>query len=124
VVTYMVKKPILKADKPHFVVKLYEDVLEVDLKEGAKKKLERVVEAHPDLRESLGVIFQTIIPLDIALDAIESVNVDDQGRLRIFIPYRKDLAIPLEVDESRRFAEKLNELIPLAKAKKPGMIIF
>jgi len=120
----MVKKPILKADKPHFVVKLYEDVLEVDLKEGAKKKLERVVEAHPDLRESLGVIFQTIIPLDIALDAIESVNVDDQGRLRIFIPYRKDLVIPLEVDESRRFAEKLNELIPLAKAKKPGMIIF
>jgi len=120
----MVKKPILKADKPHFVVKLYEDVLEVDLKEGAKKKLEGVVEAHPVLRESLGFIFQTIVPLDVALDAVEAVNVDEKGRLKISIPYRKDLVIPLEADESRRFAKKLNKLVPLAKAKKPGMIIF
>jgi len=120
----MAKKPILKTDKPHFVVKLFEDVLEVDLKEGAKKKLEKVVEANPVLRESLGLLFQTIVPLDIALDAIESVNVDDNGRLKVVIPDRKDLVIPLEVDESRRFAEKLNELILLAKAKKPGMVIF
>lgn len=114
----------MKTDKPHFVVKLYEDVLEVDLKEGAKKKLERVVEAHPVLRESLGFVFQTIVPLDIALDSIESVNVDHNGRLKVVIPNRKDMVIPLKADESRRFAEKLNELIPLAKAKKPGMIIF
>jgi len=120
----MVKKPILKVDKPHFVVKLYEDVLEVDLKEGAKRKLERVVEAHPVLRRSLGFMFQTIVPLDVALDAIDVVNVDEKGRLKISVLNRKDLIIPLKVDESRRFAEKLNELVPLAKAKKPGMIIF
>jgi hypothetical protein len=113
-----VKKVILTIDKPHFVVKLHEDLLEVDLKEGARKALEDVVEAHPVLRESLGVLFQTVIPLDVALSRIESVKVNDKGQLRIVIPLRRDLLIPLEHDESERLAEKLNELIPLAKLKE------
>ena len=45
-VIQMVEKLVLKVEKPHFVVKLHEDILEVDLKEGAKKELEDVVEAH------------------------------------------------------------------------------
>jgi len=113
----MAEKLVLKIDKPHFVIKLHEDTLEVDLKEGAKKELEDVVEAHPILRESLGILFQTIIPLDIALKDIESAEVDDKGRLKIVIPLRRDLIIPLEINESERLAEKLNELIPLAKLK-------
>ena len=114
----MEKKPILTIDKPHFVVKLHEEVLEVDLKEGAKKELEDMVEAHPILRESFGVLFQTIIPLDVALSAIESAEVDDKGRLKVVTPLRRDIIIPLEVDESTRLAEKMNELIPLAKLKE------
>jgi len=114
----MVKNPILTIDKPHFIVKLSEDVLEVDLKEGAKKELEDVAEAHPILRESLGVLFQTIIPLDVALSAIESAEVDDEGRLKVVIPLRRDIVIPLERDESTKLAEKLNELIPVAKLKE------
>jgi len=109
---------VLKIDKPHFVVKLHEETLEVDLKEGAKKELEDVVEAYPVLRESLGVLFQTIIPLDVALKDIESAEVDDRGRLKIKIPLRRDITIPLETNESKKLAEKLNELIPLAKLKE------
>jgi len=114
----MVEKLVLKIDKPNFVVKLHEETLEVDLKEGAKKELEDVVEAHPILRESLGILFQTIIPLDVALKDIESVEVDSRGRLKIKIPLRRDIIIPLEADESKRLAEKMNELIPLAKLKE------
>jgi len=114
----MGKKPILTVDKPHFVVKLHEDTLEVDLKEGAKKELEDVAEAHPILRESLGVLFQTIIPLDVALSTIDIVKVDDKGRLKVVIPLRKDIIIPLERNESMELAEKLNELIPMAKLKE------
>ena len=114
----MAEKPILKIGKPHFIVKLHEDALEVDLKEGAKKELEDMVEAHPILRESLGILFQTIIPLDIALKDIESAKIDDKGRLKIIIPLRRDLMIPLEASESERLAEKLNELIPLVKLKE------
>ena len=88
----MAEKPVLKIDKPHFVVKLHEDALEVDLKEEAKKELEDMVEAHPILRESLGILFQTIIPLDVALKDIESAKVDYKGRLKI-IPLRRDLMI-------------------------------
>lgn len=113
----MVKKLVLKIDRPHFVVRLHEDVLEVDLKEGAKKALEDVLEAHPALRESLGVLFQTVIPLDVALSDIDSAEVDDEGRVKIVIPLRRDIVIPLEFDESRKLTEKLNELIPLAKLK-------
>jgi hypothetical protein len=113
----MERKPILTIDKPHFIVKLHEDVLEVDLKEGAKRELESAVEARPILRESLGILFQTIIPLDVALSNIESVKVDNKGRLKVTIPLRRDIIIPLEFDESTRLAEKMNELIPIAKLK-------
>jgi len=113
----MEKEPVLVVDKPNFVVKLHEEILEVDLKEGAKKELEDMVEAHPILRESLGILFQTIIPLDIVLHEIESAEVDDKGQLKVVIPLRRDITIPLEVNESKKLAEKLNELIPLAKLK-------
>jgi len=114
----MPREPILEIDKRYFVVKLHGELLEVDLKEGAKKELEDVVEAHPVLRESLGILFQTIVPLDVALHEIEAAKVDDKGRLKIIIPLRRDITIPLEADESRRVAEKLKELIPAAKLKE------
>lgn len=114
----MQEELVLKIDKPHIVVKLHEDVLEVDLKEGVKKELEDAVEAHPILRESLGVLFQTIVPLDVALKDIKSAEVDDKGQLKVVIPLRRDITIPLEVNESKKLAEKLNELIPLAKLKE------
>jgi len=114
----MEKKPILTIDKPHFVVKLHEELLEVDLKEGARKELEDAIEARPILRESLGLLFQTIVPLDVALSAIESAKVDNKGRLKVVIPLRKDILLPLEFEESTRLAEKMNELIPLAKQKE------
>lgn len=107
----------MKVDKPHFVVKLHEEVLELDLKEGAKKELEDMIEAHPIIRESIGVLFQTMVPLDVALKDIESAEVDDKGQLKVSIPLRRDITIPLEVNESQKLAEKLNELIPLAKLK-------
>ena len=115
---HMREKPVLEIEKPYYVVRLHEDTLEVDLKEGAKKELEDVVEAHPVLRESLGILFQTIIPLDVALHEMESVQLDDKGRLKIVIPLRRDIIIPTEPDESKRIIEKLNELIPLAKLRE------
>jgi len=114
----MMKKPIITIDKPHFIVKLYEDVLEVDLKEGAKKELEDIVEAHPALRKTLGFALQTVIPSDVELSEIESAKVDNNGQLKIVIPRHRDIILPLNLDESKMLAEKLNELMPLAKTKK------
>lgn len=112
--------PVVKIDKPHFVVKLHEDYLELDLKEGAKKELEDVVEAYPGLRESIGLLFQTIIPLDVALHEVQRVEVNEEGHLKIVIPLRRDITIPLDAEESKKLADKMNELIPLAKQEEAG----
>jgi hypothetical protein len=108
---------VMVIDKPHFVVRLRTSLLEVDLKEGARKKLEDVIEAHPHLRESIGLLFQTIIPLDVPLKDIQKAMVDKKGHVKIVIPRRRDISIPLEPDESQRLVDKLNEMIPVEKAR-------
>jgi hypothetical protein len=109
---------VMVIDKPHFTVKLHRSLLEVDLKEGVKKKLEDFVEANPTLRGSLGFLFQSVIPLDVALKDIESVELDEKGQVKIIIPNRKDIAIPLEPDESKKLIDKLNELISIEKQRE------
>lgn len=109
---------VMVIDKPHFTVKLHRSLLEVDLKEGVKKELEDVVEANPTLRGSLGFLFQTVIPLDVPLKNIESVELDEKEQVKIIIPHRRDINIPLEPDESRKLIDKLNELIPIEKQRE------
>ena len=108
---------VMVIDKPHFKVKLHKTLLEVDLKEGIRKELEDVLEAKPALRESLGFLFQTIIPLDVPLKDIESVKVNKKGQVKIAIPSRRDVTIPLKPNESKRLVDKLNELIPIEKER-------
>jgi hypothetical protein len=108
---------IMVIDKPLFTIRLHQDLLEVDLKEGAKKRLEDFVEANPMLRGSLGFLFQNVVPLDVALKDIDSVEADEKGRIKIAISHRKDIRIPLEPNESQEFIGKLKELI-LAEKKK------
>jgi hypothetical protein len=98
-------------------VKLHSDILEVDLKEGVRKELEALAEARPFLRDSLGWMFQSIIPLDVHLYEIEEVKTDKKGQLQIKIPGRRDIHIPLEPHEATQLTEKMNELIPPEKEK-------
>ena len=92
-------------------------MLKVDLKDGARRDLERLVEANTALRDSLGWVFQTIIPLDVHLEQIEKVDHDSSGRVNITIPHRRDIHIPLEPLESEKLVNKLNELIPIEKKR-------
>lgn len=108
---------VLTFDKPHFQVKLSENMLKVDLKDGARRDLERLVEANTALRDSLGWIFQTIVPLDVHLEQIEKVDHDSSGKVNIKIPHRRDIHIPLDPLESEKLVNKLNELIPIEKKR-------
>jgi len=110
-----IEKRAMVIKKPHYTVTLHKDLLEVDLKGGVKKKLEDFLESKPILRENLGFLFQTLIPLDLPLRDIESAEVDKKGQVKIAIPSRKDITIPLKPAESKRLVEKLNELIPIEK---------
>jgi hypothetical protein len=105
-------------DKPHFQLKLHSDLLKVDLKEGARAEIEKLAEARPALRDTIGWVFQTIIPLDVHLWEIEKVTVEPSGKVNIRIPHRRDIHIPLEPLEAERLVEKMNELIPIEKERK------
>ncbi len=115
----MPDKPVVfMLDKPHFQVKLHSDLLKVDLKEGARAEIEKLAEAKPALRDTIGWMFQTIIPLDVHLWEIEKVTVDPSGKVNIRIPHRRDIHIPLEPLEAERLVEKMNALIPLEKERR------
>jgi hypothetical protein len=104
--TVTTKDLIMVIDRPHFTVRLHMSLLELDLKEGAKKELEEIVEANPLLRGSLGYLFQNVIPLDVPLKDIESVDQDEEGKVKITIPHRRDITIPLDPVESKKLPPK------------------
>jgi len=117
-VAFMEKDPILVIDKPDFVLRLNKDLIEVDLKEGGKAKIEDAIERNPLLRKTLGFVLQTTIPSDVELCDIKSCEVDDKGQLKLVIPRHVDIVLPLGVDDANRLAWELRDLIPLAKTRK------
>ena len=112
------KHAVLVIDRPNFQVKVHSDTLEVNLKEGVRREIEKLAEARPILQETLGWIFQTIIPLNVRLWEIDSASVDSGGKVSLLIPHRKDLHIPLNPADGRRLVDKLNQLIPSEKARE------
>jgi hypothetical protein len=112
------KRVLLQIERPHFEVKLHSDTLELNLKEGIRKEIESLAEARPILQETLGWVFQTIIPLNVRLWEIESAEVDAGGKVSLKIPHRRDLHIPLDHDDGQKLVEKLNQLIPAEKARE------
>lgn len=109
---------VMVIDKAHFIVKLHSNLLEVDLKEGIRKHIEDFVEANPAMRGTFGTLFQLAVPLDVPLKDIHSVKLDDKGQVKIIIPHRRDLTIPLEREDSQKLVNKLNELIPIEKERE------
>lgn len=105
-------------DKPHFEVKLLSDMLKVDLKDGARAEIDKLVGNKTALRDTLGWIFQTIVPLDVQLWQIEKVTTESSGKVNIVIPHRRDIHIPLEPLEAEKLVEKMNELIPIEKQRR------
>jgi hypothetical protein len=108
----------MKISTPTFLVKLHPTHLEVDLQKGTRKKLEDAIEAHPRLKESLGFLLQYVIHLDVALKDVEKVEFDKKKHVRIMIPNRRDITIPLEQKEAIKLINELNELIPKEKQRE------
>jgi hypothetical protein len=114
----MEKDPILVIEKPDFVLALHKEWIDIDLKEGGRAKLERAIEKDPLLKKTIGYVLQSKIPSDVELCDIESVEVDDEGKVKLVIPRHVDMVLPLGIDDANRFASELKDLIPLAKTKK------
>lgn len=111
------KKPVLEIDNPHFVVRLYRDMLKIDLKGTLKNEIEEALENKPLLRQTIGNILGIFAPLHIRISDIDDVRADESGKVKIILPRHRDITIPLQLDQAKRLIRKLNELIPTAKRR-------
>ena len=109
---------VLVIDRPHFTVRLYENILRIDLKGSFKNEIEEALENKPVLRETFGGVLGIFVPLHVRLKDVHSVNVYESGKVKINLPHHRNINIPLEREDGERFAEKLNELVSKTRQKE------
>jgi hypothetical protein len=109
---------VLEIDNPQFIIRLYEDLLKMEVKGSVKNEIEEALENTPIARETIGNILGLFVPLHVRLSDIDSVSMDKTGKVKIVLPRRRDMTIPLGAEEAKKLVDKLNELIPGAKQKE------
>lgn len=112
------KTAVLDIEKSHFTVRLYENMLKIDVKGTVKNEIEEALENKPLLRQTIGHILGMFAPLHVSLCSMDSVNMDKTGNVEIRVRHHRDVTIPLETSEAKMLVEKLNQLIPEAKRKE------
>jgi hypothetical protein len=90
---------VLKVKNPHFTIILSEDLLKIDLKGSFKNEVEEALEYKPVLKETIGKILGIFVPLHIRINEIDSVDMDDTGKITVRLPHHRDVVIPLENKE-------------------------
>jgi hypothetical protein len=110
---------VLKVKNRHFTIKLSADLLEIDLKGSLKNDLEEHIENDPLLKQTVGKLLGIFVPLHIRVSEIDSVNMDETGKVTVSIPHHRSIVIPFEHKENAEiFLEKLKELTLNAKMAK------
>ena len=111
---------ILEIDDPKFTIRLSNDLLKIDLKGSFKNELEEALENKPVLKETIGRVFGVFVPLHIHVSDVDSVHIDDTGKVNVNLSHHRNIVIPLERKED---AEKLFEKIDQLTSKALDMKI-
>jgi len=114
---------VLEFDRPHFTVRLYENLLKIDLRGSFKNEIEEALENKPILKETFGSILGMFVPLHIRLSDIDSVNMDETGKIKLKLPLHRNIVIPLERKDAEKLVYKINQLISDAKKKDLERIV-
>lgn len=114
---------VMEFETQHFTVRLDENLLKIDLRGSLKDEIIEAFENKPILKETVGGILGIFVPLHIRLTDIESVRVNETGKVKVDLPHRRDILIPLGRKDSEKLVDKLNELVPKAKKKEWERII-
>jgi hypothetical protein len=110
---------VWEVENPHLTIRLYEDLLKIDLKGSFKNEIEEALENKPVLKETIGRILGIFVPLHIRIREIDSVQMDATGKIKVSLPHHQNIVIPLEHKENaEKLVEKLNKLISNAKTAK------
>jgi hypothetical protein len=109
----------LEVENPHFTIRLYEDLLKIDLKGSLKNKIEEALESKPVLKETIGRMLGIFVPLHIRIREIDSVHMDEIGKIKVSLPHHRNVVIPLErKEDAEKLVEKLNQSISRARTAK------
>ncbi len=110
---------VLEVEDPHFTVMLYDDLLRIDLKGSFKNDLEEALENKPVLKETIGSVLGIFVPLHIRLTEVDSVNLDETGKIKLSLSYHRNVVIPFErKEDAEKLVEKLNQLISRLETEK------
>lgn len=103
---------VLEVEDPHFTIRLYEDLLKIDLKGNFKNEIEEALENKPVLKETIGRMLAIFVPLHIRISDIDSVHLDEAGKINVSLPHHRSIVIPLEhKEDTEKLLEKINQLI-------------
>jgi hypothetical protein len=114
---------VLEIDHSHFIIRVTNDLLKIDVKGNVKNEIEEALENAPGLRKTIGRILSVFVPLHIRLSDIDSVKMEKTGEVKIGLPHHRDANIPLQTEEAEKLVNKLNQLIPEAKRRESERII-
>jgi len=114
---------VFEVEYEHFTVRLYENMLRIDLKGSFRNELEEALENKPLLKQTLGGILGIFAPLHVHLIDIDSAGADKTGKVKIKLPHHRDITIPLKPEDAEKIVEKLNQMIPVAKKQNWERII-
>jgi hypothetical protein len=102
---------VLEVEDSHFTIRLYDDLLKIDLKGSFKNEIEEALENKPVLKETIGRMLGIFVPLHIRISDIDSVHMDETGKIKVGLSHHRSIVIPLErKEDSEKLVEKLNEL--------------
>ena len=110
---------VIEVDDPHFTIKLTDSLLIIGLKGSFKNDLEEAIENKPVLKETIGKVLGIFVPLHIRVSDIDSVHLDENGKIKVSLPHHRDIVIPLEHKEGvEKLFENLNQLVSKVEAEK------
>jgi hypothetical protein len=110
---------VFEVENPHFKIRLSEDMLNIDLKGSFKSEVEEALENKPVLKETVGKILGVFVPLHIRISDIDSVNMDETGKITMVLPHHRDIVIPFESKEdAEKLLEKLKQAISRAETAR------
>jgi hypothetical protein len=110
---------VLEVEDPHFTITLYDDLLRVDLKGSFKNDLEEALENKPFFKETVGSVLGIFVPLHIRLSEVDSVDLDESGKIKLSLSYHRNVFIPFErKEDAEKLVEKLNQLISRLETEK------
>jgi hypothetical protein len=110
---------VFKVEDPHFTIKLYNDLLKIDLKGNFKNEIEEALENKPVLKETIGRVLGIFVPLHVHLEDIDSVHLDETGKLKVNLTHHRHIVIPFErKEDAEKLMEKVNELVSKAETKE------